>query len=113
MSVVSDGILPPRWPESRTRRVCSRIGVWFVCAALPVGLGAIVALALDAPGGRSLFGATVFYVLGGMAFRPSTWERIHVEFLPQQTPMAGILLVAVGTYGVFSGLFAVVAAALG
>ena len=35
--------------------------------------------------------------MGGLAFRPSTWERLSYPFYPQRTPMIGILLVVSAT----------------
>lgn len=85
------------WSEERTERVCSRVGgAFLVVAAVTVVGGLLSAALMDVSGGR-VAASGVYYALGGLAFRPSTWERLSYPFYPQRTPVIGILLVVVAT----------------
>jgi len=87
------------WSEERTRRVCSKIGRAFLgVAAVTVVAGLLSVALLDAGrAGDGIVVSGVCYGLGGLSFRPATWERLSIPFLPQRTPMAGILLTVAAT----------------
>ena len=85
------------WSEERTRRVFSRVGLAFlVVAAVTIVVGLLSAVLLGGVG-RRIAVSGFYYALGGLAFRPSTWERLSYPFYPQRTPMIGILLVVSAT----------------
>ena len=88
------------WSEERTRRVCSRVGLAFlVVAAVTIVVGLLSVVLLGGP--RRIVVSGFYYALGGLAFRPSTWERLSYPFYPQRTPMIGILLVVSATWALW------------
>ena len=83
--------------EERARRIWSKVGmVFLVIAAVTVAIGLLSIVLLDGGGVRIVAGG-FHYALAGLIFRPSTWERVSYPFLPQRTPMMGILIVVFTT----------------
>jgi len=61
-----------------------------------IGGGSIVLFDTGRPADGLLF-AGGFYIVGGAIYHPSTWSRLQIEYLPQQTPMAGHILIVAST----------------
>ena len=70
--------------------------MFLVVAAVTIVIGLLSTVLLDVDGRRIAAGG-FYYARGGLAFRPSTWERLSYPFYPQRTPMLGILLVVFAT----------------
>jgi len=85
--------------EERTRRRFSKLGRVLLIVGTTMTVAGALGAALFSAGrpGDGIWVSGACYALGGLVYRPSTWERLSIEYLPQQTPMGGHLLALAAT----------------
>jgi len=71
----------------------------FLVVGTVMTIAGTLSVALFDPGrqGHGIWVSGAIYAFSGLMYRPSTWERLSIEYLPQQTPMSGHLLALAAT----------------
>ena len=71
----------------------------FLVIGIIMTIAGTLSVALFDPGrpGQGIWVSGAIYAVGSLMYRPSTWGRLSIEYLPQQTPMGGHLLALAAT----------------